>query len=84
MSRVNPPPFAKIPKEFAANRETKSYFENIQFTLFQLWKRTGGGTDEVEQSLQYVASSSARLADLEQRIGSGDFLTSDETGFTVD
>ena len=45
MAKVNPPPFLKTPKEFLKNKETRAYFKAAEFMWFQLWKRSGGGSD---------------------------------------
>ena len=84
MSRVNPPPSLKIPEEIARNKKTSYFFEQIVFTLFQLWRRTGGGTDSVLATDKHESITQARVTDLELRIGSGDFVTGDTTGFTAD
>ena len=84
MAKVNPPPFLKTPKEFLKNKETRSYFQAAEFMWFQLWKRSGGGTDAILASNQFVTTNQAELNSINQRLGSGNALTSDETGFTVD
>ena len=43
-----------------------------------------GGTITNPANASNSASFGAQLIELQQRIGSGDALTSDETGFTVD
>lgn len=52
--RVNPPPALPIPRSFAADREVLNWTSALNTILFQLWKRTGGGTDSVS-GLQDVA-----------------------------
>ena len=84
MSRVNPPPHLRMPEEFFADKGKRSYFEQLQFIIFQMWKRTGGGEDAIAAVNQPFPSSQAAFNDLIDRLGSGDALTSDETGFTVD
>ena len=84
MSKVNPPPHLRIPDRFFQDKELRPYFEQVEFILFQLWKRTGGSTDAVESASQYSPSMQAFINDINDRLGSGDALTSDETGFTVD
>lgn len=46
---VNPPPHIKIPKEFLDSPALRPYFQQINNLLFQLWKRTGGSTDAVDE-----------------------------------
>lgn len=85
MTQVNPPPQLRIPEAFLKDAETRNYFEQKDFILYQLWLRTGGATDEIVNAGDPKRPGVfARLTSLEQRIGSGDALTSDETGFTVD
>lgn len=84
MAKANPPPFIKIPQQFLADREVRKYFQNKDFILFQLWKKTGGGADLVAESNQFVTTNQAELNKINQIIGKGNELTSDETGFTVD
>lgn len=48
MAKVNPPPQLRIPKEFLANTEIRSFFEQQQTILFQLWQKLGGGSDNFD------------------------------------
>lgn len=43
---VNPPPII-IPQSLRQDPDTASFFTSLTFFLQQLWRRTGGGTDEV-------------------------------------
>lgn len=81
---VNPPPQLKRPKKIREDKELETYFQQLEFIVFQLYQRTGGGTDLIDQADTAENKTLAQLTALEQRIGSGDALTSDETGFTVD
>lgn len=45
---VNPPPQIRLPKKFAEDREINTFFRHQNRMLLQLWKRTGGGTDSVD------------------------------------
>jgi len=45
---------------------------------------TTNSNNEAVESGNVFSSALSRINALENRIGSGDFLTSDETGFTVD
>ena len=38
--RVNPPTYLKTPEEFKKKIPLTKYFEQIEYILFQLWKRT--------------------------------------------
>jgi hypothetical protein len=50
MTDVNPPPHLKIPKVFLEKKETRGYFQQIEFILFQLWKnwKTDLSSDNAE------------------------------------
>ena len=84
MVAVSPPPYIVLPKEFLDDPEKREYFQQQNFIIYQLWKRTGGSEDNIAALADSGPILSARLNTLEQRIGSGDALTSDEGGFTVD
>lgn len=84
MANVAPPPQLKIPEAFLKDPEVKNYFQQKDFTLYQLWLRTGGGADNVAADSIQSTILQAQLTELTARIGSGDALTSDDTGFTVD
>lgn len=84
MTRVNPPPELRIPKKILQDPELREYFQARDFNMFQLWKRVGGGTDIVEEANRFKQKSQAEFNAINERLGSGDALTSDETGFTVD
>lgn len=51
MSKVNPPPALRLPLSLAQNQEARVYFEQINKILFQLWTRTGGGNDDINDLL---------------------------------
>ena len=85
MAEVNPPPHVKLPKKLAEDPELRAYFQNRDFIQFQLWQRGGGGTDLIaDASVSAATTSHAELVDLQLRVGSGDPLTWDETGFSWD
>ena len=84
MADANPPPHVKLPKKLAEDPELRAYFHNRDFIQFQLWQKQGGGTDLIAEAGERVPTSFAQTAALQLQIGSGDALTSDETGFTVD
>ena len=84
MAEVNPPPHVKLPKKLAEDPELRVYFQNRDFIQFQLWQRLGGGTDLVADANERVPTSHSEITALQLQIGSGNPLTSDETGFTVD
>ena len=84
MAEVNPPPHVKLPKKLAQDPELRVYFQNRDFIQFQLWQRLGGGTDLVAEASNRVPTSHAQLTEIRLKIGSGDPLTWDETGFSWD
>ncbi len=67
MARVNLPQIA-VPQKLLKDRELRSYFENVNFVIYQLWKRTGGGTDDIafiqDQIDQIVIDVSQNTADI--------------------
>ena len=85
---ANPPPQAKLPAKILNDDELRDYFVAQQEDMYRLWLRSGGGTDNttiiIEQLKTIKTDQSAALDDINERLGSGDPLTSDETGFTVD
>ena len=54
MTSVNPPPQLRIPDKFNSDPEIRSYFEQQNQIIFQLYQRTGGNTDSVEDSLDHT------------------------------
>jgi hypothetical protein len=57
MSNVNPPPYIKMPDKFFSDRDLRRYFEGLEFIIFQLWKRTGGGSDAVSSAITTASLS---------------------------
>jgi len=89
MARVNLPPYVKIPKRLREllgdDKESLRYFEDRDFIQFQLYKRSGGQTDLLaDVNNVFITYNQVQLNVINARLGSGDPLTSDETGFTVD
>lgn len=48
MAKVNPPPALRLPNDILDNPELKKYFDQLNTILFQLWVRSGGGNDLIE------------------------------------
>lgn len=69
MSRVNPPPHRRIPQELRNDPILRAYFEDLEFNLFQLWKRTGGGEDLIDSTEQFLTSTTSRTAVNAAKIG---------------
>lgn len=63
MVQVNSPFQLKIPDEFLKNNDTRNFFEKQQFTLWQLWLRTGGGSDSVTGNEGFVEVSGVSNVD---------------------
>jgi hypothetical protein len=70
MANVNPPPALKMPRIILEDREWRDYERDRDTILFQLWQRTGGNTDEVEESKNNITSSSSRVSRNAARINS--------------
>ena len=84
-NRVNPPKQLVLPPKIAQDPELKKAFDDRDFILFQLWKRTGAGEDLVDDSLEQVITAlGAQLKELQDQVGSGEPLTVDSTSWSVD
>ena len=83
--KVNPPPLLKRPPKFFTEAEEKAYFQGIETILFQLWNRTGGNNDKIEDTANLISNgNTSQLLDIQKRLGSGVPFTIDTTGFTID
>lgn len=47
--KVNPPPQIRLPAAFAKDKGISTYFRHLDRMLLQLWTRTGGGNDLVDE-----------------------------------
>jgi len=84
-NRVNPPKQLVLPPSIASNVELKKAFDDRDFILFQLWKRSGAGEDIIDQAQdQVITALGAQLKKLQDQVGSGEPLTVDTTSWTVD
>ena len=97
MADVNPSPI-RPPRKWLDDPEISKDVQDLYFFFYQLLQRTGGGTDFIEGNTesitiinnelslldQYKPTVQAQLNVINDRLGSGNALTSDETGFTVD
>ena len=70
MATVNPPPQLRVPRAFLKDPEVRSFIEQQNTIIFQLYQRTGGVVDEVENSQQNITSSSSRVSRNAARINS--------------
>jgi hypothetical protein len=73
MALVNPPPQFRRPKKINADKELRPYFEKLEWLLFQLWTRTGGADDSVDETVNSQVDTDglfglfSRISDLEFR-----------------
>ena len=67
--QVNPPPQLKIPRKFLQDNEVFPYLRNVNTILFQLWNRTGGDNDSVDDGQQEQTASSSRVSRNAAQIG---------------
>jgi hypothetical protein len=51
---INPPPQLRIPKQFFDNSEIRSYFEQKDTIIFQMWQRMGGNTDLIDDNKNLI------------------------------
>jgi len=70
MSSVNPPPALKVPRAFLQDGETREYIRQLNTIIFQLYQRTGGVNDAIEDSQQNITSSSSRTSRNSAKINS--------------
>lgn len=84
MNPVNPPPALRRPKKIREDRELEIYFQQLEFIVFQLWQKTGGGVDLIDQANTQPPILGAQIIEIQQRLGTGDALTWDDTGWTFD
>ena len=49
MATVSPPPILRKPRQFNEDRDVRSYLDAIERLLLQLWDRSGGGNDLIEE-----------------------------------
>ncbi len=57
---VNPPPQLRIPVDIPES--LRRYLEQDRQILFQLWNRTGGTTDIVDENTQNLTSTGSRVS----------------------
>lgn len=83
-NRVNPPEQLEAP--VIEDRGLLKFLVDLKFIVFQLWKRTGAGSDWIGENQTNIpeAVTISKLFDIRQQIGSGKPVTIDTTGFTID
>ena len=72
---------ASVPKELTNAPENRRFFDYLIKYLHDLGVRTGGFGDVADLTPQNL---SAKLIDMQQAQGSGQFMTWDDNGFTWD
>ena len=73
-SNVNPPPQIRLPKAFQQDNEIQTYFRHIDRVMLQLWKRTGGADDLIDEAAQNITSSSSRVSRNAAKIDALEFI----------
>lgn len=74
MARVNPPPTLRRPPSLAKDQAADAYLRQLEWILFQLWERTGGGDDIIDDSANQNVDTDAlyglfaQLDELEQEL----------------
>ncbi len=68
MATVNPPSALRTPVKFVTDPDTRSYFAQSEFILFQLWNRTGGQTDDIHEGGLALEVLTLRVDALELRM----------------
>lgn len=75
----------KIPQAFLSDPEVARWFEYDNRWKHDMWIRSGGGSDAVEEGESvFNTNLSGSLFALQRRVGSGVAVTIDTSGFTVD
>jgi len=73
MAKVNPPPQLRRPRKITTDNELRPYFERLEWLLFQLWTRTGGSDDSIDETVNSQVDTDglfglfSRISDLEFR-----------------
>lgn len=81
---VNPPPQVRLPAKFYNDPEVRTFFEQQQQILFQLWTRTGGSTDTIDTSEKELTSIGSRVARNSVRINAVEKTSFDVESITAD
>jgi len=66
MAAVNEPSFFRIPPKLSGDPELSAFFQEQAMFLFQLWKRTGGGTDEIIINNDQITNNTTNISIAEQ------------------
>lgn len=82
---VNPPPFLRVPKAFLKDPEVRTFIEQQNTMLFQLYRKLGGTNDPISEiGNEGTTSFSAILQQITKQLDGLSEFTIDTTGFTTD
>lgn len=81
---VNPPPQIRLPPELAKDKDTRVFFQQLDRMLLQLWKRTGGADDLIDESEQILTSTGSRVSRNAAKIDSLEFIRFNVVEITED
>tara|TARA_B110000977_G_scaffold21753_1_gene26053 strand:+ start:445 stop:738 length:294 start_codon:yes stop_codon:yes gene_type:complete len=82
---VNPPPFLRLPPDFLKDKQTKSFVEQQNQVIFQLYQKLGGATDPIDVLSNFSSNGfSSEVQFLQRQIDGLPPFTIDTTGFTAD
>ncbi len=81
---VNPPPQLKVPLVIQKDPQWLAYERQRDTILFQLWQRTGGNNDVIDESQQNITSTSSRVSRNAARINSIELKEFEITTTTTD
>lgn len=60
MADVNQP-LLQVPPSLLGSDDVRRYLEQVNFTIFQLWKRTGGGNDDIADGAECCEENRALI-----------------------
>lgn len=87
MNRPVDPFIQPIPEFFisADDPELRSWAEYLNRFLHDLWERSGGGDDNFANlDIGSIINNTAKVKEINDRLGSGIPFTIDTSGFTID
>ena len=85
MTNVNPPPQPRLPKQFLNDKEVTGYMRQLQTIIFQLYQRTGGDSDSINEISNIPSlSTNAQIQQLQKESAGLPEFTMDTEGFTMD
>ena len=69
MAKASPPPL-RIPISLPKTAEERAYFEALNFALYQIFKRTGGGDDLFDGLQEQIDGNKEAIDDLQDDVAS--------------